>query len=261
MMTLIEQAEQQIAEVTERKPSVRWALAGLALSMLLSSLGTSIANVGLPTLARAFNASFQAVQWVVLAYLLAITALIVSAGRLGDIMGRRRLPLKDMSAEYFAQCQLQMLVLDVMRCDLISYSLGGSTIFHLQRDDRWCGLALQLLSNLHTKHISTREPPTSAFYRSSVRQLHDALVQQTVKSMQELSRQRVTEARSAINPRATDRFLDDEPEADPRKQTSRMYPSDKSSNILQRMQHQSSKLKIEEKLTTCRDCYWKIRAT
>ena len=35
-------------------------------------------------------------------------------------MGRRRLPLKDMSAEYFAQCQLQMPVLNVMRCDLIS---------------------------------------------------------------------------------------------------------------------------------------------
>jgi EmrB/QacA subfamily drug resistance transporter len=61
--------------------------------MLLSSLGTSIANVGLPTLAQAFNASFQEVQWVVLAYLLAITTLIVSVGRLGDITGRRRLLL------------------------------------------------------------------------------------------------------------------------------------------------------------------------
>lgn len=74
-------------------PSVRWALASLSLSMLLSSLGTSIANVGLPTLAQAFNASFQEVQWVVLAYLLAITTLIVSVGRLGDITGRRRLLL------------------------------------------------------------------------------------------------------------------------------------------------------------------------
>ncbi len=61
--------------------------------MLLSSLGTSIANVGLPTLALAFDASFQAVQWVVIAYLLAITTLIVSVGRLGDITGRRRLLL------------------------------------------------------------------------------------------------------------------------------------------------------------------------
>jgi MFS family permease len=82
-----------IAESTERTPSVRWTLVSLSLSMLLSSLGTSIANVGLPTLAQAFAASFQEVQWVVLAYLLAITTLIVSVGRLGDITGRRRLLL------------------------------------------------------------------------------------------------------------------------------------------------------------------------
>ncbi|EWY41684.1 MFS transporter [Skermanella stibiiresistens SB22] len=76
-----------------RTPSTRWALAGLSLAMLLSSLGTSIANVALPTLARVFDASFQEVQWIVLAYLLAITTLIVSVGRLGDLMGRRRLLL------------------------------------------------------------------------------------------------------------------------------------------------------------------------
>ena len=76
-----------------RTPSVRWALAGLSLSMLLSSLGTSIANVGLPTLAQEFAASFQDVQWVGLAYLLAITTVIVSVGRIGDIIGRRRLLL------------------------------------------------------------------------------------------------------------------------------------------------------------------------
>jgi EmrB/QacA subfamily drug resistance transporter len=71
----------------------RSALAALSLAMLLSALGSSIGNVALPTLAQAFAASFQAVQWVVLAYLLAITTLIVSAGRLGDLIGRRRLLL------------------------------------------------------------------------------------------------------------------------------------------------------------------------
>ena len=73
--------------------SPRFALASLSLSMLLSPLGTSIANVALPAMAQSFNASFQAVQWVVLAYLLAVTTLIVSAGRLGDLFGRRRLLL------------------------------------------------------------------------------------------------------------------------------------------------------------------------
>ncbi|WP_420820491.1 MFS transporter [Rhodoferax lacus] len=74
-------------------PSFRWALISLSMSMLLSSLGTSIANVALPTLALAFKVSFQDVQWVVLAYLLAITTLIVSVGKLGDTFGRRRLLL------------------------------------------------------------------------------------------------------------------------------------------------------------------------
>lgn len=72
---------------------VRGALASLSLAMLLPALGTSIANVGLPDMAQALQAPFQDVQWIVLAYLLAITALIVSVGRLGDMLGRRRLLL------------------------------------------------------------------------------------------------------------------------------------------------------------------------
>ncbi|GGE98043.1 MFS transporter [Stappia taiwanensis] len=74
-------------------PAARWALASLSLSVLLSSLGTSIANVALPRLAEVFQAPFGQIQWVVLAYLLAITTLIVSAGRLGDLIGHRRLLL------------------------------------------------------------------------------------------------------------------------------------------------------------------------
>ncbi|MFZ6733677.1 MFS transporter [Undibacterium sp. Ji42W] len=78
---------------TKALQQVRWILTSLSLSMLLSSLGTSIANVALPTLTHVFSASFQQVQWVVVAYLLAITILIVSAGRLGDKVGRKRLLL------------------------------------------------------------------------------------------------------------------------------------------------------------------------
>ncbi|MBX3530106.1 MAG: MFS transporter [Rhizobiaceae bacterium] len=70
-----------------------WRLLSLALAMLLPSLGTSIANVALPSLESAFGASFGEVQWVVLSYLLAVTALIVIVGRLGDLLGRRRLLL------------------------------------------------------------------------------------------------------------------------------------------------------------------------
>jgi EmrB/QacA subfamily drug resistance transporter len=85
----------EVTLVGRLKPSrsATWALTSLSLCMLLSSLGSGVANVALPTLARTFGAPFQQVQWVVLAYLLGVTVLIVSVGRLGDIVGRRRLLL------------------------------------------------------------------------------------------------------------------------------------------------------------------------
>lgn len=80
----------QLDADTEPAPPPHGALVALAMAMLLSSLGISIPNVALPTLADAFRTGLPQVQWVVLAYLLAITVLIVSAGRLGDIAGHRR---------------------------------------------------------------------------------------------------------------------------------------------------------------------------
>lgn len=65
-------------------------LASLALSTLLPALAISSANVALPTLAVHFRVDLAAASWVVLAYLLATTTLLVGAGRLGDLMGRRR---------------------------------------------------------------------------------------------------------------------------------------------------------------------------
>lgn len=65
----------------------------LALSMLLASLGTSIANITLPELAAAFPAPFAQVQAVVVAYLAALTLSVVSAGRLADRYGAKNILL------------------------------------------------------------------------------------------------------------------------------------------------------------------------
>ena len=70
-------------------PLYKWTLVCLSLTTLLTSLGMSIANIALPTIANEFSLPLRTVQWVVLAYLLAITVLIVNAGKLGDILGRR----------------------------------------------------------------------------------------------------------------------------------------------------------------------------
>jgi EmrB/QacA subfamily drug resistance transporter len=96
LKSIIAERDALVVRSAERPRSARWALASLSLAMLLSALGTSIANVALPSLAQAFAASVQEVQWIVLAYLLASTTLIVSVGRLGDLSGRRRLLLAGM---------------------------------------------------------------------------------------------------------------------------------------------------------------------
>ncbi|MFC7067912.1 MFS transporter [Brucella rhizosphaerae] len=59
----------------------------LALAMLLASLGTSIANIALPSLAEAFSAPFAKIQAVVVVYLVTLMIGALVAGRLGDRFG------------------------------------------------------------------------------------------------------------------------------------------------------------------------------
>lgn len=65
----------------------------LALSMLLASMGVSIANIALPAISEAFTAGFPQVQWVTIAYLLTVTTLVVIVGGLGDRLGHGRVLL------------------------------------------------------------------------------------------------------------------------------------------------------------------------
>jgi len=65
----------------------------LSLSTLLAALGAGIANVGLPAFSAHFGAPYARIQWIVLAYLVAGTAMAVVAGGFGDRYGRRRVLL------------------------------------------------------------------------------------------------------------------------------------------------------------------------
>jgi MFS family permease len=75
------------------RSGTRWSTISLALALWLASLGASVVTAGLPALQEAFGAPLARVQGVVVAYLLSTTALVVVAGRLGDLLGRRRLLL------------------------------------------------------------------------------------------------------------------------------------------------------------------------
>lgn len=62
------------------------AVAGSSVTMLTST----VINVGLPEIAEALGASTTGVQWIVNAYALALAALVLLGGALGDRLGRRR---------------------------------------------------------------------------------------------------------------------------------------------------------------------------
>src|ERR671933_1238121 len=70
-----------------------WAMLGIGLGVLMFTLDTSIVNIALPTLVKQLNTSFATIQWVVLSYLLIVTALVLGAARLGDMLGKKRLYL------------------------------------------------------------------------------------------------------------------------------------------------------------------------
>ncbi len=67
-----------------------WAMLGIGLGMLMSTLDSSIVSVSLPTLVHELDTTFAIVQWVVLSYLLVIACLILSVARLGDMLGKNR---------------------------------------------------------------------------------------------------------------------------------------------------------------------------
>ncbi len=79
-------------------------LTGLSLAILLSQLGTNIINVALPTLVKDLGVEFGSVQWVVVSYLLVVTALIVGVGRFGDQLGKKRLYLWASPSSWRPRC-------------------------------------------------------------------------------------------------------------------------------------------------------------
>ncbi|MBV9454181.1 MAG: MFS transporter, partial [Rubrobacter sp.] len=65
-------------------------LSAVSLGTFISTLNASIVNSSLPTLADNFNVSIPDIEWVVVAFLLATGVLLLTFGRLGDIVGYKR---------------------------------------------------------------------------------------------------------------------------------------------------------------------------
>ncbi|WP_433477707.1 DHA2 family efflux MFS transporter permease subunit [Spirillospora sp. CA-142024] len=71
-----------------------WPVLGiLSIGFFMSLLDGTIVNIAVPALIHGLGASYDQVLWVVDAYLLVFSVLLISTGRLGDIFGYRRLYL------------------------------------------------------------------------------------------------------------------------------------------------------------------------
>lgn len=70
----------------------RWvAMAALLMANFINLLDVSIVNVALPSMQHAFDATDSQIEWVVAVYILTFALLLLPMGRLGDVVGRRRM--------------------------------------------------------------------------------------------------------------------------------------------------------------------------
>src|SRR3954468_24967071 len=66
-----------------------WALSCTSLGMLLATINSGTLIIALPDLERALGTSLLGLVWVILAYMIASTVLVLTAGRLSDLFGRK----------------------------------------------------------------------------------------------------------------------------------------------------------------------------
>lgn len=82
---------QSRASPTKSASGNNWAaLAIVSVGIFLGTIDNSIVNVSLPILAEALSTDATMVAWVILAFFLASTSLLLTLGRIGDSLGRKR---------------------------------------------------------------------------------------------------------------------------------------------------------------------------
>jgi EmrB/QacA subfamily drug resistance transporter len=109
-----------------------WTLTGTCMGLFVLMLDSTVINVALPDIARDLDATVAGLQWVVNAYLLVLAAFVVSAGRLGDILGRRRVFLIGMAT--FAGGSVVAALSDseeVLVAGRVLQGLGGAALLGL----------------------------------------------------------------------------------------------------------------------------------
>ncbi|MFN8110195.1 MAG: MFS transporter [Thermoleophilia bacterium] len=80
-----------MGNLAERASYPWWVLSVTSLGMFLSTVNSGTLLIALPDLERAIGVSLLTLVWVILAYMVSSTVLLLTAGRLADQFGRRRL--------------------------------------------------------------------------------------------------------------------------------------------------------------------------
>lgn len=75
------------------KSRIKKILLTVGIGSFMATLDSSVVNVSLPQISAYFNESISTIEWVVMAYLLVISSLLLTYGRLGDIYGHKKIYL------------------------------------------------------------------------------------------------------------------------------------------------------------------------
>src|ERR687887_2707624 len=67
-----------------------WALSCTSVGMLLATINSGTLIIALPDLERSLHTTLLQLVWVILAYMIASTVLVLGAGRLADLFGRKK---------------------------------------------------------------------------------------------------------------------------------------------------------------------------
>ena len=66
-----------------------WILVAIGIGSFMAALDGSVVNTILPVISKAFDSKVASIEWVVTVYLLVLSGLLLTFGRLGDLRGHK----------------------------------------------------------------------------------------------------------------------------------------------------------------------------
>ena len=100
-----QETDQQVAASAQNQPATsqnnqaanggeranKWAVLAIAgIGVFMATIDSSIVNISLPTIANEFHVGLSgSVEWVIISYLVVTAGILLTAGRLSDMIGRK----------------------------------------------------------------------------------------------------------------------------------------------------------------------------